>query len=39
VIVYVQPLNWCTRHHLQKVMIPEAAHIKLQRGPPEDEQG
>jgi len=25
--------------HLQRVTIPEAAHIQLQHGPPEDEQG
>jgi hypothetical protein len=24
--------------HLQRVMIPEAAYIQLQRGPPDDEQ-
>jgi len=25
--------------HLQKVTIPEAAHVQLRRGPPDDEQG
>jgi len=25
--------------HLQRLTIPEAAYIKLRRGPPEDEQG
>jgi len=25
--------------HLQRVTIPEAAHIQLGRGPPDDEQG
>ena len=25
--------------HLQRVMIPEVAHIQLRRGPPDDEQG
>jgi len=25
--------------HLQTVTIPEAAHIQLRRGPPDDEQG
>jgi hypothetical protein len=25
--------------HLQRVTIPEAAHIQLRRGPPDDEQG
>jgi hypothetical protein len=25
--------------HLQRVMIQEAAHIQLRRGPPDDEQG
>jgi len=25
--------------HLQRVTIPEAVHIQLQRRPPEDEQG
>ena len=25
--------------HLQRVTIPEAAHIQLRRGPPNDEQG
>jgi len=25
--------------HLQRVTIPETAHIQLRRGPPEDEQG
>jgi hypothetical protein len=25
--------------HLQRVTIPEAAHIQLLRGPPDDEQG
>jgi len=24
--------------HLRRVTIPEAAHIQLQRGPPDDEQ-
>jgi len=25
--------------HLQRVTIPEVAHIQLRRGPPDDEQG
>ena len=25
--------------HLQRVTIPEAAHVQLRRGPPDDEQG
>jgi hypothetical protein len=25
--------------HLQTVTIPEAAHMQLRRGPPDDEQG
>jgi hypothetical protein len=25
--------------HLQGVTVPEAAHIQLRRGPPDDEQG
>jgi len=36
------PVHRCTGEqdsHLQTVTIPEAAHIQLRRGPPDDEQG
>jgi len=49
IIVHVQPLvsslsagsflTGAQDSHLQRVTIPEAAYIQLQRRPPEDEQG
>jgi len=35
----VHRLTGAQDSHLQTVTIPEAAHIQLRRGPPEDEQG
>ena len=32
-------LTGASDSHLQRVTIPEAAHIQLQHGPPDDEQG
>jgi len=36
---FVHRLTGAQNSHLQRETIPEAAHIQLRRGPPDDEQG